>query len=252
MTLQFGSIALGSIPRIAAIIERPLPEPELSRLRESGISILEFRADQFPGGIPALKSYLESTDFGGFARLATVRVDYPADTPLHPARVPAFESRTDAFETLLPLVDAVDVEVESPERAALVRQAREAQRLVVLSSHDFTKTPRPERFEEIVREAEALQVNILKLAVFARDPRDLQRVLAFTKDCRFPHLVTIAMGEYGLISRVAAPFFGSLISYGFIDQANAPGQLSAADLHAEFLRYHPAYRADFESRRPAT
>ncbi|MEQ9365025.1 MAG: type I 3-dehydroquinate dehydratase [Leptospirales bacterium] len=248
MTFNIGSISLGPVPRVAGIVARPLVTRELDDLRRSGVSILEFRADQFAGGPDALLQYLAATDFSGFARLGTIRVDYPADTPLRPATPPIFESRAAAFERLLPFVDAIDVEVESPERESLTRLAHDAGRLVFLSSHDFTKTPTAARFEEIVSEAENLKVDILKLAVFAHNPEDLQRLLAFTRDCPFARRVTIAMGEYGLLSRVAAPFFGSLISYGFIDEANAPGQLSVADLHAEFLRYHPAYRADFETR----
>ncbi len=248
--IQLGPVAL-NVPRIAGIVERPLAPEELAGLRASGVSILEFRADAFVGGIDALLEYLAREDgLRNFGRLGTIRVDYPADAPLNTPEPTTFESRRiRAFATLLPLVDAIDVEVESPERDALTKLARDADRRVVLSSHDFTKTPSPERFAAIVAEAERLQPDILKLAVFAHSPADLQRVLEFTRECELPGLVTIAMGEYGLISRIAAPFFGSLISYGFLDQANAPGQLSAAELHAEFLRYHPDYRRDFEQRR---
>lgn len=248
MTIQLGPIQLGEIPRIAAIIERPFTAAELESVRRAGVTILEFRADNFPGGVTALKEYLASIDFTGFARLGTIRVDFPADTPLHPQTPAPFESRGAAFESLFPWLDAIDIEVESPEREQLIQLAHRSNRLVVLSSHDFTKTPAPARFEEIVAEAERLQADIVKLAVFAHSADDLRRVLTFTAECRFAGRVTIAMGEYGLLSRVAAPFFGSLVSYGFIDQPNAPGQLSASDLHAEFLRYHPAYRADFEAR----
>ena len=51
------------------------------------------------------------------------------------------------------------------------------------------------------------------------------------------------MGPHGVASRVFFPLFGSLLTYGFVGQAGAPGQLSLADLHAELCRYSPAFVA---------
>lgn len=255
--IQFGPISLGSVPRIAGIVERPYSETELAQLYQNGVSILEFRADVFPNGPTGVARYVQETPAcQKFGRLGTLRIDYPADSPIEFANSPArtgddsskAASRLNGFRELLPIVDAVDVEVESPERAALADLARRAGKRVVLSSHDFTKTPPPERFAAIVEIARRLEVDVLKLAVFAQNNDDLLRVLEFNRTVDFACCVTIAMGEHGLLSRIAAPFFGSPISYGFLEAANAPGQLSAAELHAEFLRFHPGYRADIDQR----
>ncbi len=252
--LQFGPISLGSVPRIAGIVERPYSEAELHALYQNGVSILEFRADAFPDGPAGVARYVQETPTcQKFGRLGTLRIDYPADSPIEFADSAASDSsaetsRVPGFQELLPVVDAVDVEVESPERAALVELARAAGKRIILSSHDFTKTPPPERLLAIVDIAHQLQVDVLKLAVFAHSSTDLLRVLDFNRSVDFPRCVTIAMGEHGLLSRVAAPFFGSPISYGFLEAANAPGQLSAAELHAEFLRFHPGYRSDIDQR----
>ena len=250
MSFQLGPITLGTVPRIAGIVQRPVPQAELNDLYRAGVSILEFRADAFPGGPDALQSYLPTVDVSRFGLLGTIRVDFPPDAEIvaNDTTAPGAAPRVAAFTALLPLVDAIDVEVESPERVQLVALARQAGRGVVLSSHDFTKTPPLTRLQTIVAEANRLNVDVLKLAVFAHNQQDLLDLLQFTRDCRFPNRVMIAMGPWGLLSRVAAPFFGSLISYGFIDQPNAPGQLSVSELHAEFLRYHPDYRAEYETR----
>lgn len=253
--IHFGPISLGDVPRIAGIVERPYSADELAALQQNGVSILEFRADAFPGGTAAVARYIQDTPrCQEFGRLGTLRIDYPADAPIDPPGAGSThgsdhsEDRSEGFRELLPVVDAIDVEVESPERDSLVELARSADRRVVLSSHDFTKTPAPERFAAIVAEARRLEVDVLKLAVFAQSNADLLRVLEFNRTVDFGCCVTIAMGDHGLLSRIAAPFFGSPISYGFLQAANAPGQLSAADLHAEFLRYHPGYRAEFTGR----
>ncbi|MBI3592233.1 MAG: type I 3-dehydroquinate dehydratase [Nitrospirae bacterium] len=49
-------------------------------------------------------------------------------------------------------------------------------------------------------------------------------------------MITIAMGEKGLPSRVFSPICGSLITYGYVNHPSAPGQLSASELMYIFRR----------------
>ena len=51
------------------------------------------------------------------------------------------------------------------------------------------------------------------------------------------------MGEHGVVSRVFFPLFGSLLTYGFVAQSGAPGQLPLEELYAELRRYSPAFAA---------
>ena len=53
----------------------------------------------------------------------------------------------------------------------------------------------------------------------------------------------VAMGAHGVASRVFFPLFGSLISYGGVGAAGAPGQLPLAELYAELRRYSPEFAA---------
>jgi 3-dehydroquinate dehydratase-1 len=41
---------------------------------------------------------------------------------------------------------------------------------------------------------------------------------------------TIAMGEIGKHSRVFAPVYGSVMTYGYVEKATAPGQLRVDEL----------------------
>jgi 3-dehydroquinate dehydratase-1 len=49
------------------------------------------------------------------------------------------------------------------------------------------------------------------------------------------------MGDFGKISRVMAPVFGSLFTYGFLHSSVAPGQLPVAKLVEELALYYPGY-----------
>jgi 3-dehydroquinate dehydratase-1 len=52
-------------------------------------------------------------------------------------------------------------------------------------------------------------------------------------------LVAISMGENGTISRIAAPLFGSLFTYCFVDGSVAPGQLGVKETAAMLDRLYP-------------
>jgi 3-dehydroquinate dehydratase-1 len=49
------------------------------------------------------------------------------------------------------------------------------------------------------------------------------------KQLKIP-ICTISMGELGAISRIAAPIFGSAITYGYVTRETAPGQISVSDI----------------------
>lgn len=246
--LQLGPCRVGGpepVPRIAAICERPFSDAELDELYyRSGVTLLEFRTDAFPSPDEAF-AYLEAFEKRGqrlrFGCIGTIR-------ETEAIRKLSKGDRRPLFERLLAYVDCIDVEYEAQDREALLELARSRGAIAMLSTHNFEATPSRAELERMLVEWEALGADVAKLAVFARSSADLTELLDFTRSATFRQLVTIAMGPEGLLSRIAAPFFGSLWSYGYVDQPNAPGQLSAAELHEEFRRYHPAYARDFADR----
>lgn len=134
-------------------------------------------------------------------------------------------------------VDAVDIEYfhEEALRGETVREAREAGLPVVMSSHDFQRTP-PE--DEMAARLTAMQNGgcIAKLAVMPRRPEDVLALLAATLRVRAAHpgrpVITMSMGALGAVSRLAGETFGSALTFGTAGEASAPGQLDARLLAA--------------------
>lgn len=238
---RLGPVQLGAIPRIAAIAARSLAESELAFLIESGATLLEIRADSFPGG-PA-----EALEFARRLNASASRAHLGVIGTVRETEALA-RNRLGIFEQLAPLCDCLDAEFEADERADIAAIARRAGCKLMLSTHDFEKTPEASDLDRVIAEGERLAAQLIKIAVFARSTEDLARLLEYTRARAAHPLVTIAMSEVGLLSRIAAPFFGSLITYGFLDAPNAPGQLSAKQLHELLLLFHPEYRRDFEAR----
>jgi 3-dehydroquinate dehydratase-1 len=106
----------------------------------------------------------------------------------------------------------------------------------MVSVHDFARMPSDAGLRAIERTARQRGADIVKIAGNARSPKDALRLLEFCRSRKRP-MVAVAMGKAGGITRLIAPIFGSLFTYGYIERPVAPGQISAAELLADRKRY---------------
>jgi 3-dehydroquinate dehydratase I len=226
---RIGKCTLGIMPRTAAIVDHPLPMHEIKKLKELGTDMLEVRVDGFDMDIDAIGDYLKKVKKNfDLPLIGTIREN---------ARTKG--KRPGMFSKLIPLVDAIDVEIDAPIAAHVIRMA--AKKTVIVSEHDFSGTPSNAELGRIVKKASGLGCTIVKIAALARCREDVVRLLEFTHGCRMP-IVAFSMGELGSISRVLSMLFGSLYSYGFVKAANAPGQMPIRALIEEVRRYYPDLR----------
>lgn len=135
--------------------------------------------------------------------------------------------------------DLLDVEYfHSPiRRRAFIEKALREGLTVIVSSHDFEKTPESGEMEALL-DAMYETGAIPKLAVMPRSPADVLRLMTVTEAVRRTHgrpLITMAMGGTGVISRIAGELTGSALTFGAAGKTSAPGQLDA-DALADILR----------------
>lgn len=121
----------------------------------------------------------------------------------------------------------VDVEVDSPDwlKQEVVTAARKKQCKVIVSFHDFEKTPKREELLHVVEWCFECGADIAKIACKANDKRDAARLMGLL-DCD-KALVVVGMGENGRVTRVAGPLLGSVFSYASIERGRetADGQI---------------------------
>jgi 3-dehydroquinate dehydratase-1 len=107
---------------------------------------------------------------------------------------------------------------------------------VILSFHDFHKTPANDALLSAISEMVHQGADIAKVASMPRDPSDVLRLLDVTLTARrlFPAvpLCTMSMGSLGVLSRVAGFLFGSDMSFAVGKAASAPGQIPIVDVRA--------------------
>jgi len=99
---------------------------------------------------------------------------------------------------------------------------------VILSNHDFNKTPSKEEIVARLLHMEELHADIIKIAVMPENEEDVLRLLDASKEvykkAQQPQLV-ISMGELGMLSRIACEKFGSSLTFGAVGETSAPGQI---------------------------
>lgn len=100
---------------------------------------------------------------------------------------------------------------------------------VILSAHDFEKTPDKETIFAGLVHAQTLGADIAKTAVMPRSYGDVLVLLEATLKARTEALdipmITIAMGNEGAVTRIAGGLFGSDITFAAGKAASAPGQI---------------------------
>ncbi len=142
-------------------------------------------------------------------------------------------------ERLRPLLEAarqkaayVDLELktESHYRQKLLTQIHGNRTRLIISHHDFEKTPDAETLSAILRQQAESGAQIGKIVTMAHSHVDVLRVLHLQCEARernFP-LIAFCMGEAGKLSRIITLLLGGFMTYAAIDeqQATAPGQLS--------------------------
>ncbi len=104
---------------------------------------------------------------------------------------------------------------------------------VVGSFHDFENTPpRAELLERFRAMREEMDADLPKIAVMPQTQRDVMTLLSAMTEASplYGPLIGISMGELGKMTRVHGGMFGSVLTFGTVGKASAPGQYSAEEL----------------------
>lgn len=247
--VQVRGVTIGAgKPKIAAPITGA-DEAEILRqadvITASAADIAEWRMDCFSQVensaavvqcLCALRRQLGETPL-----LATFRT--AAEGGVHPMETAAYRALNEAV-IASGCTDLLDVELFSGEDtvAALLDSAHSAQLKVVLSNHDFEKTPPREELLARLQQMQDLGGDVLKLAVMPRSRADVLTLLSATEEMHTHYarqpLVTMSMGAMGMVSRICGGCFGSALTFGAAARASAPGQLDVASL-AQILSCFP-------------
>jgi len=133
-------------------------------------------------------------------------------------------------------IDIVDIELMND--AAFIDAVRRAAGdhgvKLILSYHDFKKTPGEDVILAKLKQAEVLGADIAKVAVMPTGLGDVLTLLQATLKARTEALtiplVTMSMAREGVITRMAGGLFGADITFAIGQASSAPGQIPIGEL----------------------
>lgn len=215
-------------PIVVSLIDGT-PETEIKNMKDAGVAVIELRIDRF-SSMEAGHVLEEIFRFKDFLTIATLRSEREGGSwPYGEAE------RLKYYQTILPHVHAVDVEIGAKATAqGVVQAAHKLRKTCLLSFHDFHKTPALAVLKTVVSKGKKLGGDIIKIASAVKNTEDLKTLTALTllSTPKEP-LITIGMAQAGMPSRLFFPFIGSLLTYTHAGEAMAPGQVhyeTAADI----------------------
>ena len=130
--------------------------------------------------------------------------------------------------------DLVDVDFSATDPATVERLKSQGAE-VILSSHDYSKTPPRDELSRILEAEKRLGGDICKLVTTARNQRDNLVILGFVaNEATNTRLVSFAMGREGVTSRILSPMFGAEFTFAALskESGTADGQLSIEELRS--------------------
>jgi 3-dehydroquinate dehydratase-1 len=122
--------------------------------------------------------------------------------------------------------DFVDIELRSDLRDEFIERIDKP---LIVSFHDFIGMPAPEELRSTVQEISGTRASIAKIAVTPSCLQDNLTLLELLLKTDMP-LSVIAMGKLGRHMRAVAPIYGSALTYGYVSEPTAPGQMSVSEL----------------------
>lgn len=209
---RFGNFMLGAAPHVVGCISQPAT---LTKLPTPDCDIIELRLDLMgaaslcPVPQPAIATIRLANEGGKWTG---------ADC-----------DRLALFETALRQCTAADVEYRSPLLEKVSALAVKHQKALIVSYHDFEKTPALDELRQVMRRA-ANYGTVVKIATLTKTEDDLATLRALFRENCSAALCVLGMGPLARDTRLEFPKLGSCLTYGYLDQPIAPGQPAARDL----------------------
>jgi len=100
---------------------------------------------------------------------------------------------------------------------------------ILISWHDFKKTPSCEELKKMMKQMIKFSVNV-KIVTTAKSIGDSTQILQLYSKKGSNNLIAFAMGDKGKISRILCLYLGSPYTYVSLERPVAPGQFSIAEM----------------------
>jgi len=218
---------LASAPLVVGTIAQADTLAQYRRPAIPACDIIEVRLDKIGAQTPNWVGQCKRVEVQGLPVLFTLRLAAEGGEWKRPD-----EDRLMMFTTALEHLAAIDIELQSRLVPKLAVTARKLGKTLIVSAHDFIKTPSLSALHDLALEA-SRYASIIKIVTLVKTDADvaiLRQLL--TQDFGVP-LCVMGMGPLGPATRTEFPTLGSVLTYGWLDEPMSPDQPSAAELRKQ-------------------
>jgi len=127
--------------------------------------------------------------------------------------------------------DIVDIELRTKDLEEVIPSIKKKAKCL-LSFHELERTPSLDEMREIVQRQLKAGADICKMITTAQRFEDNLAVLQLISEFSGIKMVSFAMGDLGLVSRILCPLVGGDFTYASIERGkeSAAGQMTAGEL----------------------
>jgi 3-dehydroquinate dehydratase-1 len=227
---RFGSLILGLAPQVVGVVSQADTLARLAIGVGHVCDIVEVRLDILGSTAPRWLDHAKAIEAQGFPVVVTIRLNSEGGqwTETDAARLPL-------FETALENLSAADIELRSSLLSEVSALARRRKRALIISYHDFAKTPPLGELRQIMWKA-ATHGTVVKIATLTQTETELAALRELLSEKCPVSLCVLGMGPLGPRTRLEFPKLGSCLTYGYLDVPVAPGQVSARELMQQLRR----------------
>ena len=130
-------------------------------------------------------------------------------------------------------VSFIDLDIKTPKTIIGFIKTHFKATKIIISCHDFAKTPDTKTLKKIFTTALKKGADIVKIATYAKKIEDSFRILALLSELSQKNkVIFLCMGKYGTITRTTGHLFGNYLMYAqlTIRDKTAEGQVQAQEL----------------------
>ncbi len=140
-------------------------------------------------------------------------------------------TRMNLFLKAMDRVNYIDVEYSSEEIAKKLIDKKKCK--IILSMHDFEKTPSKRELNNIIDEMFNFGADIAKIAVMCKSYDDSIKLIELLDHWKNKDVIIIGMGSFGTFTRILSPIFDPFLNFVSLSlgRESAPGQITLEQMH---------------------
>jgi len=220
-------------PLIAVPLHDPISRHTILAAQKNGATLIELRIDMLSNTqLPFVQKQIAQCT--PMPILGTIRSSLEGGNWRQ-----SEDSRLNLFGEIMHSLDAIDIEFSAEKiRNPIISLAKKNKKTVIVSYHNFTETPSPDRLTHLIKKAKETGPHIIKIATMVNRAEDIQTLKTVLATAKVP-LCILGMGKKGQITRSLFPKHGSCLTFGHLGTATAPGQTALPELVAQLAQSQP-------------